>query len=120
MGELYEWGENLFQDIIMTSLLSDVDILDVKFKESCLNAFRYFLENYLNNPKDVIYLDFDIINDGVMYKLVGRNMLSALWLSGIHPDNTHTLINEDKCIVDDIEYSYDKKKHELTYKIINE
>jgi hypothetical protein len=70
--------------------------------------------------KHLIYLDFDIIkNDGGSYNIIGKNAISALWLSGIIPIDVQAILDNNKFIIDDVKYTYNKKTNKLTYKIID-
>lgn len=120
MGEVYKSNGNVFQDILVQAIDDGIDIGDKKEFKRIFGDFKYLLGNILDNPVDVVYLDFDIIKDDNLYKVVGNNMLSALWLSGIFVDGIYSAINGDEILIDDVEYMYDKKKRKLTYKIIDE
>ena len=72
------------------------------------------------NKKDAVYLDFKITKKEKHYKVVALNFISALWLSGIFPENTDTVIRDNKFELENILYKYDKRSKKLKYKSINE
>lgn len=115
MGEIYRVGENIFLDIVMEGLIGDVKISSKKNKKKVTEIFKYILENTLDNPKDVLYLDFDIIKDGVLYELVGNNIISALWLSGYIINDVLSVMSENKAIIGDRICTYNEKKRKLIF-----
>lgn len=118
MGRSYEFGYNPFRDFLLISLEYDLDISDKKLKKEIHESFRYILENVLNNPEEVIYLDFEITNNDKYFKLVGKNAITALWLSGIIPSDADNILKSNTFIISDRKYVYNTKKKELTYKLI--
>jgi len=116
MGSNYVWGINPFQDFMFQSLLYNIDVSDKNIKNDIHNTFINILQNYLKNINDIVYLDFKIIKNNEYYKLIGNNMISALWLSFVIPDNVESVLKTNKYQIDNIEYNYDKRKKILTFK----
>ncbi len=120
MGRTYKYGENHFRDYLMAGMQYGADISDVKNIGEVTTGFIYILEYLLPNKKDAVYLDFKITKKEKHYKVVALNFISALWLSGIFPENTDTVIRDNKFELENILYKYDKRSKKLKYKSINE
>jgi len=120
MGNEYVFGKNPFQDFLLKSVEFDLDISDKKLKNEINASFTYILENVLDNPKDALHLDFEIINIDKHFKVIGKNALSALWLSGILVDNAALIMKNNTFVIGRRKYHYDDKTNELTYSIMYE
>ena len=110
MGSKYEWGYNPVRDSLLQMIEIGVDISDKQFKRELNQIFMYILENHLKNQEDMVYLDFKIKKINKHYKLIGNNIVSALWFSGIMPHNPTVVFDKNECHVGNITYSFDKKK----------
>lgn len=117
----YEYGENPFNDILTNALIVGMDISTKKSKKNMHAIFEHILENVLVNPKNIIYLDFDILKTKNGFKVVGKNILCAFWLSGLLIEDIN-MMREDNgvFIIGDRKYKYNKENYKLTYKKINE
>jgi hypothetical protein len=120
MASEYEFGINPFQDFLMESLMYEVDISNSEFVNEIKPSFRIILEDMLENPNEVLYLDFKILNEDGHYKVIGMNSVSALWLSGIIVDNAELIIKNSNFKLDNRKYKYDVNTNKLTYKIEDE
>ncbi len=116
MGSRYEWFVNPFQDFLFHAIIIGVNVSNMKVKEDINSAFVFILEKHLINKNDVIYLDFDVINKDGYFKLIGMNSISALWLSGIIPNDTSLVLANNTFVLGDREYHYNGKTYKLTYK----
>jgi hypothetical protein len=65
-------------------------------------------------------LDFEITKKGDYFKLVGKNAVSAMWLSGIIPYDTQAALTNNVFIVRNKKYVFDNKTKKLTHTIIHE
>lgn len=120
MGSEYRFGINPFQDFLMESLMYEVDISDKQFISEITSSFKIILGEMLENPKEVLFLEFDIKNIDGHYKLIGKNSVSALWLSGIIVDDASLIMRNDKFKLGNKLFTYDKKTNELSYIIVDE
>jgi hypothetical protein len=118
MANLYSWGGNPFRDYLLNSMLLDIDISNKQTKRDINSAFKYFLQNILNNPNEAVYLDFEIIKNEGYYKLIGKNAISALWLCGFFPVDATNIMKSCTFIIGNRKYEYNKKTKELTYTIV--
>jgi len=118
MGSSYVYGMNPFRDFLVESLKYGVDVGSKRQKRDIDTSFKFILENVLNNEKEAVHLDFEITNQNGWYKVVGKNPPSALWLSGILVENVDTMLDMKVFTIGDRRYKYDKKKGELTFKLI--
>lgn len=118
MGNKYVVGYNPFRDFLLQSVMYDVNVTNNSIKNDIREVFVILLERILDNEKDVLYLDFDIIDNNGHIKLIGKNAISALWLSGIFPRNIKEIICSNVFRIDNRQYRYNKKIKVLTYKII--
>jgi len=70
------------------------------------------------------FLDFQIKGKDGYYKVVGNNIVSALWLLGIFPPNPRQVIKTNEFVLENIKYRFNPKTKKITYqqknrKIIN-
>lgn len=119
MGSKYEWGINPFQDFLFDSVENGVDISDVNMEVDLYVGFSTILKYYKNNETYEKFLDYEIKKDDICFKVVAKNVLTALWLSGILPQNPEDVINNNKFVIGDREYKFNKKTKRLTYKLID-
>ncbi len=110
MGSSYMWGQNPVQDTLLQMIGIGVDISDKQFKEELHQIFVYLLEIHLKNKEDLVYFDFKIKKTEEYYKIIGNNIVSALWLSGILPKNPTAVMENNECHVGDKTYTFDKRK----------
>jgi len=120
MGSGYKTGYNPFQDFLLQLILYGADISNKKMKRDIHSAFSLILQNVLNNPNDVVYLDFDIVSDKNHIKVVGKNAISAFWLSGLFPSNIDYILKNNNIKMGNRIYKYNKKTKLLTYTIVDE
>lgn len=120
MASKYVTGYNPIQDFLFQSMLYGVDISNKKHFVDIQSAIIYILQNVLKNERDVIHLDFEISGDKRYIKLVGKNIITALWLSGVFPYDVNEVLDKNKYIVDNISFNYNKKTKKLTYVINND
>lgn len=113
MGSEYVWGFNPMQDTLLQMIAIGVDISDKQFKKELNTIFTIILENLLKNQEDLVYLDFKIKNSDMHYQIIGNNIISALWLSGILPKNPTAVFESNECHIGDFKYTYDKRKKVL-------
>jgi hypothetical protein len=120
MGKIYNWEVNPFRDYLLTMVMMDIDISDKKIKNEINTYFTFILENLLMNGNDAVHLDFEIINIGNHFKVSGNNSVSAMWLSGLIPNDTESALKNNTFIVKNKRYVFDVQTKELTYTIIHE
>lgn len=118
MGNLHKWNYNPFQDFLIRSLMFGADISDETLRGDIHAAFTYILQNVLENENDVVHLDFKIVNNDEHYKIVGKNAISAVWLSGIFPLNSELMLKNNVFQIGNRKYTYNKKTCKLTTTII--
>lgn len=114
MANKYVWGENPIKDFLVKSLIQGIDISKKQNVKEIEELFVSFYENFLPNENDVVYLDFQIKNDKFdNFKIVANNIITALWLNGIIPNDTDGVLKANKIVYDDTKYTYNKKTKEL-------
>lgn len=118
MANEYNWGINPFENALLDIIIKGGNIGSKNNKDTIVDIFKYILSLYLKNIKDMVYLDFEIINNRGYYKVIGNNFITALWLSGIIPENTTSVIESNEYAYDGYHYSFDYIKKELKYKLI--
>lgn len=114
MASKYEYDVNPMQDALLALLLNDVNITKKSMKKDITTLFVYVLENFLENPKDVINLEFQITKNKDWYNVKGMNSISALWLSGMFIDDIELIMKNDVFVFENKKYRYNKKNNELT------
>lgn len=120
MGELYKQNQNFFNDYLLFPLLKDIDISDKNFKGEIYSTFIYFLENVLEDEADIQYLDFDITKKDDHYKLIAKNLVSALWFSSIFPTDLTSVFESNIFIFENKKYVFDYDKNKLLIEDFNE
>jgi hypothetical protein len=117
MARTYNWGVNVFQDFLFTSMIHGADIAKKELQEDIYASFTNILDYINGNRLDSQHLDFEIREKNGYFKVVGNNLISALWLSGVFPQNPAKVIADNEYVTDDIKYGYKAKKRKLTQKI---
>lgn len=110
MGSEYVWGQNPVRDSMLQMITIGVDISDKQFKREINTIFALIIENFLKNREDMVYLDFKINKNNTHFQIVGNNIVSALWLSGILPKNPQTVYESNECHISNVLYTFDKRK----------
>ena len=85
MGRTYQWRVNPFQDYLFTSIYQGVDISDKEYEVDVYVAVATILEYLTKDKNDSQLLDFEIKKKNEYFRVVAKNAVSALWLSGIFP-----------------------------------
>jgi hypothetical protein len=119
MGSRYEWGRhNPFQDLLVKAMLFNADVASEKSKKGVADAFSFILRNFLEYEGDVVYLDFEITDEDGYVKVTGNNSITALWLSGMIPDDTALILKHNRVIIGNRKYVYNTKTRKLTFTVI--
>ena len=116
MGSKYRTSENPFSDVLIQSMVNNIDLTEKQYYNDIFNAFIIILESILDNPEDVVYLDFEFKGDKNNVKVVANNLISALWLSGIFPYDVSSLINKSTFNTEHKIYRYNRKTKKLIIK----
>ena len=104
MGSSYQFYVNPFSDVIMDYFTVN-DSVEINLSE--LHAlFVEILQNYFQYGNEVIYLDFDVNYDGYKFNFISKNLLTALWLSGIFPDKIDDIIGNNSVVLDGVKYEF--------------
>jgi hypothetical protein len=118
MGELYNWGYNPIQDFLFNAVINNVDISDKKMRNDLDNTISYILETSFENENDGAYLDYDIVKTGNKYKVIGNNIITALWFLGIPLSDVRSIIDNNSVIIGDRRYKFNNKTKKLSYLIL--
>jgi hypothetical protein len=110
MATDYTWNYNPIQDVLLQMIGMGIDISDKEFKEELNHIFSQIIGNNLKNREDLVYLDFKVKKTEMHFKVVGNNIISALWLSGMMPKNPTAVMNTNECHIGDITYKFNKKR----------
>ena len=116
MASNYEWGINSFQDFLFDSIQNDIDISDDELETDIYIGLTTILEYFKNNKKYEKYLDYEIKKNDICFKIIGKNSLTALWLSGIFPLNPEEVIVGNKFEIGNRLYKFNEKTKRLTFK----
>ena len=114
MGCGYIERENSIRDYLLQLVKMNINFDDNSVKEEINKTILNFLENVLEYPEYVIHLDFEIKSDCGYVKVVGKNIISALWLSGLFPLDINSVITSNVYYDYDCKYVYNLKTNELT------
>lgn len=116
MENEYVWGLNPIKDTLLQMILYDVDISDKQFKKELNTIITIILENFQIAHEDLVYLDFKIIKNDMHYQIIGNNIITALWLSDILPENPQAVYDSNECCIGGKLYTFDKKRKILSSK----
>lgn len=120
MESKYKWNENPIQDFFLQLIIDDVDISKKKNINEIREWLVNFIQEFLINRNDIIYLDFNIKKDSFEnYKIISNNIITALWFKGIIPTNIDDVLKKNKLIYNKNIYSFNNKTKLLTIKKIN-
>lgn len=119
MGRTYQINVNPFQDFLFISMMQGVDLADKEYEADIYVAFVTILEYIVPEKNDTQYLDFEIKGKDGYYKVVAKNVISALWLSGIFPQSPRMVMNNNEYVINNIKYKFNPKTKKLTYQLIN-
>ena len=80
-------------------------------------------KNIYNESIVPIFYISNVTGEGIdklssFFNIIGKNAISSIWLSGILPRDVDTVMEDNKFIIGDKEYSYNKKTNELKYKLV--
>lgn len=115
MGSLHRWNYNPFHDFLLRSLMFDSNISGAELQSEIHAAFIYFLQNILDNENDVVHLDFKITSKDNYFKIVGKNAITAVWLSGMFPKNSDLILRNNTFVIGKRKYTYNEKTCKLTH-----
>jgi len=118
MGRTYEWNENPFRDFLFKSIMFGADISDKDFEADIYVAFVTILEYLLKEKRVAENLDFEIRKKDAYFKVVAKNSISALWLSGIFPNDPRKVLETNEFKFENVKYKFNPKTMKLTYRLI--
>ena len=118
MGRTYKWNVNPFQDFLFKSIMLGADISDKEFEADIYVSFVTMLEYIIPEKKDAELLDFEIKEKNGYFKVVLKNAVTALWLSGIFPNNPKKVVETNMFQLDNMRYRFNEKTKKLTYRLI--
>jgi len=118
MGSDYKWNINPFQDFLFEIIMNDIDITNKEMKLDIQIAFSRILEYYVPDKFENQYLDFELKNKKGSFKVTAKNIVTALWLSGIFPKNPKKVMDANEFIIENLKYKFNTKTKKLTYQLI--
>ena len=117
MAYSYDWGLNPFQDFIF-DFITDTDIMDNELEVEIYIGFTTILQYFKYDEKYEKYLDYVIKKKDICIKVIPQNGLTALWLSGIFPQNPDDILETNEFEVGDTLYKFNEKTKRLTHKLL--
>jgi len=118
MAKTYQWRINPVQDFLFRSILYGTDISKKEFEADIYVGIATILEYFTKDSNDIKYLDFEIKKKNDYFRVVAKNAISALWLSGIFPRDIKNVVKTNELVFDNIKYKYSIKSKKLTYRLI--
>lgn len=118
MGSNYNWNINPFQNYLFRSILSNIDISNKEIEVDIYVEFATILKYFLPDDRFINYLDFEIKNNNGHYKVVAKNAISALWISGIFPKSPASVLKTNEFVLEDIKYKFNPKTNKLIHQLI--
>lgn len=113
MGSKYEYNKNLFTDLFVEILLQNkTDITDKAVQIDIKNILINFAKSYVPE-EELLNFDFEIKKRKHGIVVVASNFSSALFLSGIIPENFKSINNKKELEFKDNLYTFDPLKKKL-------
>ena len=116
MASDYIWNINPFQDYILASITQGIDVTDKEIESDIFVVFSSMLAYMVGESSGIELLDFEIKKRKDKITVTGKNVLSALWLSGIYPENPRRVMNTNEYKIKNIKYKFNTKTNKLTYR----
>ena len=120
MGSKYIWNINPVYDYLLGSIMYGSDIGNKQFEADIYSDIGFIIGEIIDNDDDLAYLDFEIKGDGNNFTVIGRNVVTALWFSGIFVEDLEFVSKKNVFLIGNRKYRYNKKNNKLTYNIIDE
>jgi len=118
MGRTYQWRINPFRDFLFASILYGDDIASKEIEADVYVGIATILEYITRDKNDVNFLDFEIKKKNDYFRVVAKNSITALWLSGIFPKDPKKVLETNEFVMDNVKYRYSVKTKKLTYRLI--
>lgn len=119
MENKYEWNENLFRDLLFMGINKDLDIASEEYKQDVHDGFVELLNLYGYEEADMAYLDYKIINNNEHYKVQTNNFITALWFSGVFPEDVELILKATELIIGDKKYKFNKKTKKISVHLLD-
>lgn len=121
MGNSYEHNRNMLNDFLLQLQLLGNDIAAPEFKEGIEENTMFMLQGMGIPYEDLQYLDFKLKKDGEIYvRVMAHNIVSALWFSGIFPENCESAFLNNSAVIGGIKYKFNKRTKRLSWERIKE
>ena len=118
MGRTYQWRINPFQDFLFATIMNGADISDKEYEADVYVGIATILEYITKDKNDVELLDFEIKKKNDYFRVVAKNSVTALWLSGIFPKDPKKVMESNEFVYENMRYKYSLKTKKLTYRLI--
>lgn len=118
MGSDYKWDINPFQDFLFMSIMNDINVSGKEFETEIYTAFSTILEYYVPNKFENQHLNFEVRNKKGSFKVIAQNIITALWLSGIFPENPKKVMDDNEYVIENMKYKFNLKTKKLAYQLI--
>lgn len=115
MANKYEWEINPFQDFLFKSIMLNVDISSKKYENNIYSGLITIL-SYIVDKEDLVFLEYELKNKNGYFKLIAKNIVTALWFSLVFPENPKNIMLHNEVIIDNIKYKFNYRTNKLTYK----
>lgn len=119
MGRTYQTNINPFQDFLLVCMLQDIDLVDDEHKTEIYVSLIKILELFVPNDDYMQYFDLEIRGNDGYYKVVAKNAISALWLSGIFPMSPKNVMDTNEYVFKNTKYKFNPKTNKLTSQSIS-
>ena len=116
MGSSYEFGNNILCDFLLQLQLLGNDITHKDYQEGILENSMYLLQGIGVPYDDLQYLDFGLKSESPAHvRVLAYNIVSALWFSGIFPENCEVAYLNNSTVIGGIRYKFNKKTKRLSW-----
>lgn len=113
MAEVYKFDRNPFSDYLVSAIIMGYDISDDESMNEIYSAFGGMISTYHGNVNELRYLDFDIVNKDKYFRVMPKNILTALWFVGIFPRDSKKVMDENTFTIDGEKFTFNKKTKRL-------
>ena len=114
MGQIYKRNINPIRDFLLELLLINVDLSDEKIQYDVRETIAQMLFKFGVYEDEMEYLDYNLKVKDNYVKLVPNNFICALWFIGALPEDPNLIIQENRAVVGDYIYKFNRKTKKLS------
>jgi len=119
MGQIYKRNINPIRDFLIHLLLINVDFNDEKIQRDIKETIKNILISVGVYDDELEYLDYKFKIKKNYIKLQPNNFVCALWFIGALPDDPTLILDENRAVVGDYVYKFNRRTKMLSKRKID-